>query len=203
MTLTQITAAMQTYSAQRNQNGKQIMKGWFAQGNMYTYTPDNSSSSNLYVHIYPAVNPANQLVMLVINAEKDVQSNTNIANDVQVCSVSMVDPSQSGNGGGLPSQEALGRINAWYAIYVDWIKTNIGAPDSIFQALRLPKADANFGNQHNAFLALKPYTVAPITNANSDIVIQDVATGVFQYFDTGLPQPPYSGTGEYYLLSLI
>lgn len=204
MTLSEITTAMKAYSAQRNQAGTATMTAWFGQGNMFSYSPQQSSSSNPDIHIYPAIDSTNKLVMLVINAEKDVSTNSSIANDVQVCSVSMVMPTQQGNQGGLPSQEALARIGAWYQNYQAWITANIATTDSIFQAFSLPKADANFGNQHNAFLALNPPSASPITSAKGDIVVQDVDSSAFEYYDTGMPVPPFpGGGGGFYLLTLV
>ncbi len=68
-------------------NLKPNYASWFAQDNMFSSMSNNNGSSNTNIHIYPAINSLKKLVILMINIEKDLSTNTALANDVPVCSV--------------------------------------------------------------------------------------------------------------------
>lgn len=214
MTLSEITNAMSAYAAQRNTAGLQTMQGWFSQGNMFPYLRDNNNKPPTYwnkplVHAYPGIDTSGKLVFFVISAYQDVSTNSNIANDVQVCYISNATPSATSTGGGLPAQEALNRINAWdnQQSRNAWLSANIGAPNSIFQGFVIPQDDTSIGTIHNGFLALRPDANAP-AGAIGEVIVEDVDNNVFAYFDTTAPIPPYGGAPYmeescFYLLSLV
>ena len=214
MTLNEITTAMQTYAAQRNTAGLQTMQGWFNQGNMFPYQRDTTNQPPTYwnkplVHAYPGIDSSGNLVFFVISAYLDVSTNSNIANDVQVCSISNATPSSTSTGGNLPAQQALNRIGSWdnQQTRNAWLTANIGTTNSIFQGFVIPQEDTSFGSIHNGFLALKPDSTAP-GGAVGEIIVEDVDNNVFAYFDVTTPCPPYGAepyTVEscFYLLTLV
>lgn len=205
MNLSEIKAAMQLYASKCNQSGATQMKTWYGQGNMFTYARDASNApvppaTEAYVHVYFGIDTSGALKALVISANKDVSTNSTIASDVQVCGMSMSDPSSTGtNNGGIPAGEALIRIQLWKNNYTNWIDANIGSSQSIFKAFGLPNSDTAFGTIHNGFLGLLNTT--PVTSAQADIIVQDVDSSVVEFYDSGLPVPPFPAAG-YYLLAL-
>lgn len=205
MKLAEITTAMQAYAAQCNANGASQMTLWYNQGNMFCYARDVNNTpippaTKAYVHVYFGIDSQGALKVFVISANKDVSTNSNIENDIQVCGVSMVDPSPNGtNNGGISNKTALDQILLWKNTYPAWIGANIGSSTSIFKAFRVPQSDTSFGTQHNGFLSL---TLPTSSNpSKADIVVQDTQSSVVEYYDTARPVPPFPSTG-FYLFTL-
>lgn len=210
MKLNEITAAMQRYANERNSQGLSHMLQWYNQGNMFTYQRDTTNvpippDPNAYVHAYPGVLNTGELVFFVISACWDSSSTTNIEAHIQVCPIATGSPSSTSSGG-MPVQEALGRINAWDNNHNQWIQQNITTTNSIFQCFIIPQNDTATGNQHNAFLALAASTTSP-GGAVADLIIEDIGTGSLVYLDTVDFIPPMGGgklaPARFYLLGLL
>lgn len=212
MTLIEITAAMQAYADQRNTNGTNTMKGWYSNLNAFPYTRDNNNQpippdTEAYVHLYPGI-VNNELIFFVISAYKDVSTNTNIANDVELCATTWINPgppsssSASAPDQSMPKKDALPLIQNWINNYKPWISKNIGTTNSIFQGFKLPQMDSSYGNTHNAILALHENSSA--VGVIADVVVQDIDGQSVEYFDTAVPVPPFPpGVGEFYLYETL
>ncbi len=214
MRLSEIKKAMRTWSDQRNQAGLIKMASWLNQGNMFDYNRDPNNTpippaQEAFIHAYPGIvneNGVDVLYFFVISACYDNSSTPNIENCIQACKIATGSPSQTGQSGDIPVQEALDRINNWDNNLDTWITDNIGTTNSIFQAFVIPQLDSSVGTTHHSFFALKVESTAP-SGYVADLIIEDVDGATFTYFDMVRPVPPFGGgaTAEsrFYLLSLI
>ncbi|WP_286911808.1 hypothetical protein [Flavobacterium sp. UBA4197] len=184
----------------RVRKDRELVTFYLNQGKFFPFECVNKGASK-YLHAYPGI-MNDKLFFFLIPSEFDTEQKS----AVPITEYINAFPVENGLGNGqeLPEKEAKQRIENWDENLNKWIKTQIDAPEGIFQAFAMPTDylvdDTKIPYNANFALRTSPEKASGFT---ADLVIVDQADQKTVYYDTVRPVPPFAPLeGEFYLLQL-